>query len=125
MARYQRPESNVSEIAERFDFWVRKYLQCNYSQLSKILNYANPSTLQAVKLKKVLPDFIRISNNLDKIKDPQGRKLNLHWLISGEGNPVVNEEKPKKFDDIIINIQGVDDDKKKAILDQISKLLSS
>lgn len=125
MSRYQRPESNVSEIAERFDFWVRKYLKCNYSQLSKILNYANPSTLQAVKLKKVLPDFIRISNNLDKIKDPQGRKLNLHWLISGEGSPVVNDEKIKNCDDIIINIQGVDDNKKKAILDQISKLLSS
>ncbi|UDM38424.1 hypothetical protein LIS44_00925 [Acinetobacter haemolyticus] len=124
MARYQRPESNVSEIAERFDFWVRKYLQCNYSQLSKILNYANPSTLQAVKLKKVLPDFIRISNNLDKIKDPQGRKLNLHWLISGEGNPVVNEEKPKNLM-ILYKYSRVDDDKKKAILDQISKLLSS
>lgn len=125
MARYQRPESNVSEIAERFDFWVRKYLQCNYSQLSKILNYANPSTLQAVKLKKVLPDFIRISNNLDKIKDSQGRKLNLHWLISGEGSPVVNDEVIKNYDDIIINIKGVDDIKKKAILDQISKLLTS
>lgn len=125
MARYQRPKNNVSEIAERFDFWVRKYLQCNYSQLSKILNYANPSTLQAVKLKKVLPDFIRISNNLDKIKDSQGRKLNLHWLISGEGSPVVDDEVIKDYDDIIINIKGVDETKKKAILDQISKLLSS
>ena len=127
MSRQQRSKNQVLEIAERFNTLVQTYLGCTYPDLSKLLEYANPSTLYAVKYGRTLPDFIRIAEHIDRLRDRRGRKINLHWLITGDGSPMLNNKNSKSknnYDDIIINVGDLDREKREAVLGEIAKLLA-
>ncbi|MBI5007874.1 MAG: hypothetical protein HZB95_12225 [Nitrosomonadales bacterium] len=110
MSRQQRSEQAVANIAERFVRAAQEYLGISPAELSKLLGYANPSTIQAVRKGATLPDFVRISEHISKLRDAHGRALNLHWVITGEGQPLANQVASSrgkrkiidKSDDVII-----------------------
>ena len=85
MSRKPRSEEAVEKIAMRFFQATNKYLGMDISTLWKTLGYANPSTIQSIKNGRTLPDFIRIVERKTAFTDDQGRSLNLHWVLTGEG----------------------------------------
>jgi len=51
----------------------------------------------------------------DCIKTPKGRTPNIHWLITGEGAPLVNETNKKITDGLNRVIQSLAPDKAEAL----------
>ncbi|MFY0054570.1 hypothetical protein ABTP94_05605 [Acinetobacter baumannii] len=126
MPRQNHSHEQVRAIAERFNILVEDHLRTNYSELSRRLGYANPSTLYAVKKGKSLPDFLRLAHYQERLTDKYGRKINLHWLITGVGDPMQkNNSKQNKFNDIIINIGNLNFQKKQEIFNILANILSS
>lgn len=89
MARQQRSDKAVADIASRFITAAQEHLGLAPADLWRTLGYANSSTLHSVSKGQNLPDFVRIAEHQADMRDAQGRSLNLHWVITGQGNPVV------------------------------------
>lgn len=123
MSRIQRTSNTVTEISGRFQILVTEHLKWKYSQLSKVLGYANPSTLASVKKGKTLPDFARLAEHYEAIHDQDGRHINIHWLVTGEGVPMINSKNSNNDFDIIINISHLDRQKAQAVLDHLANIL--
>lgn len=104
------------------------------SEASRLLNYANPSTLSAVKSRRTLPDFTRLSEHSDQLVNAQGHTLNMHWLLTAQGDPFVPvepQERPSAdvrkhwahIDDILIIILSLDDAQRKALLNLLHEMV--
>jgi hypothetical protein len=89
MPRQQRSEQAVADIAARFIAAAHDHLGMAPSDLWRALGYANSSTVQSVRKGTALPDFVRIAEHQAEMCDARGRSLNLHWVITGQGSPVV------------------------------------
>ena len=89
MARQQRSGKAVSDIARRFITAAQEHLGLAPADLWRALGYANSSTVHSVTKGETLPDFVRIAEHQADMRDAQGRSLNLHWVITGQGSPVV------------------------------------
>jgi hypothetical protein len=91
-------------------------LDLSLSAASRALNYKNSSTLHAVRAGKVLPDISRLTTLAKK------HSVNLHWLITGEGERYFSAGVPaiasqSKIDvDIINKALQLPDAKKRALL---------
>lgn len=59
------------------------------ADLWRALGYANSSTVHSVAKGETLPDFVRVAEHQGALQDARGRSLNLHWVITGQGSPVV------------------------------------
>lgn len=90
MARQQRSGKAVADIAKRFITAAQEHLGLAPADLWRALGYANSSTVHSVTKGETLPDFVRIAEHQADMRDAQGRSLNLHWVITGQGNPVVD-----------------------------------
>lgn len=62
------------------------------AEVSRCLGYANATTIQAIRRGEALPDITRIAEHIDKLTNKNGDVLNLHWLITGMGQPFVSKE---------------------------------
>jgi hypothetical protein len=93
MSRPQRKNKAVSKaIAERF---VRAYevgMGLTTAEIARRLQYANSTTIQAIRRGDALPDIARIGENIAALANRRGHVLNLHWLITGDGLPFVQPE---------------------------------
>lgn len=89
MARQQRSNKAVSDIARRFIAAAQEHLGMAPADLWRALGYANPSTLHSVTKGVTLPDFVRLAEHQADMCDAKGRSLNLHWVITGQGSPIV------------------------------------
>lgn len=89
MPRQMRPDNVVNDIASRFILAAQEHLGIDSTELWQALGYANSSTLNSIRKGKALPDFVRIAEHHGKIHDSRGRTLNLHWVVTGQGNPVL------------------------------------
>ena len=90
MASQQRSGKAVADIAKRFITAAQEHLGLAPADLWRALGYANSSTVHSVTKGETLPDFVRIAEHQADMRDAQGRSLNLHWVITGQGNPVVD-----------------------------------
>lgn len=108
---------------------VDHYLGLSASELSRRLGYANPSTLRAIRNGLALPDFARLAEHKGALKDDQGRIMNLHWVITGEGSPLLGQEDQEKSadalnlrnNDIVIKINKMNSKKQAALLKFLSE----
>lgn len=116
MSRQQRSEKVVATIAHRFVDATHEQLGVAPAELWRLLGYANPSTVHAMRRGKALPDFVRIAEHNARLCDAKGRTLNLHWVITGEGVPMLNRgqkaarpiTRSEQLDnDIIIKLRGL------------------
>lgn len=86
------------------------------SAASRAMNYQTSATLHAIKAGRTLPDVARLSELSRQYS------INLHWLITGDGDRfVLSEEaggrKKSKIDiDIINNTMKLNDASKQALL---------
>lgn len=123
MSRQQRSDDVVTDIAERFFRAVDEHLGLTPSELSRRLGYSNPSTIQAIKKRTALPDFARLSEHKGALRNGKGQMLNLHWVITGDGPPMVRPGTSAAIaqtvdgdaDDIIIAVRRLSA-KKRAVL---------
>ncbi len=123
MPRQLRSESIVSKIAVRFISAVDEHLGLSTSELSRRLGYANPSTLSAIKNGQTLPDFARLAEYQAVLTDGGGRVLNFHWVITGEGAPLLSRrgrstalDDAQSNNDIIIRISKLNPKKRAALM---------
>jgi hypothetical protein len=91
-------------------------LGLSLSSASRALNYKNSSTMHAVRSGKVLPDISRLTTLAEE------HAVNLHWLITGEGQRYITPEPSSnvatsKIDvDIINRALQLSEAKKRALL---------
>lgn len=93
MPRQQRSDEAVAAIAKRFITAAQEHLGLAPADLWRALGYANSSTMHSVSKGETLPDFVRIAEHQADMRDARGRALNLHWVITGQGHPVVEPGK--------------------------------
>jgi hypothetical protein len=128
MSRQQRSEKSVEDIANRFIKATKNHLKMNSAELSRLLGYANPSTVQSVTKGRSLPDFVRLAEHQSELRNANGQTLNLHWVITGEGEPMIEPPtrtrtaKPAATidDDIYIQIKKLKPVKKAALVKFLS-----
>lgn len=109
MPRPQRSQQAVGAITKRFVRGI-ELLGLSRSQIWPKLGYANGTTIGAVWNGTSLPDFVRLAEHADVLCDASGRALNLHWVITGVGEPLIpaaGTKRPLQLgdDDIIAKIQ--------------------
>ena len=104
------------------------------SEASRLLDYANPSTLSAVKNRRSLPDFARLSEYSDQLVNAKGYTLNMHWLLTAQGEPFVPAEPTGEpptntrkhqadINDILIIILGLSDPQREALLNFLHEMI--
>jgi hypothetical protein len=126
MPRQQRSKQAVADIATRFITAAQKHLGMAPSDLWRILGYVNSSTMHSVCKGKVLPDFVRIAEHQAAMRDARGRSLNLHWVITGQGSPVVEAGRRNRLpsaagkdlveNDIIVRFRRMKPSKRAALM---------
>ncbi len=115
MSRTQRSPSVSRAVSERLVAVIEE-LDLSLSAASRALSYKNSSTMHAVRAGKVLPDIARLSTLASK------HSVNLHWLITGEGERYnlpgmpVSTSRSKIDIDIINKIIQLPEAKKRALL---------
>lgn len=129
MSRPQRKNKAVLQaIASRFVHAYEVGMGLTTAEVARRLQYANSTTIQAVRRGDVLPDIARIGENIAALANRRGDVLNLHWLITGNGSPFFatppeGSEKGTKAaqddDDIIMCLSNLNAEQK----DAFSKLI--
>jgi hypothetical protein len=123
MSRPQRKNKTVLKaIAERFVHAYEIGMGLSTAEIARRLQYANSTTIQAVRRGDALPDIARIGENITSLANRRGHVLNLHWLITGDGLPFVqpelsgqeNHTREMLDDDIIMCISNLNAEQKSA-----------
>lgn len=135
MSRTQRNNKSVKDaIAERFVDAIENGMGISISEASRLLNYANPSTLGAVKKQRTLPDFTRLSEHSDQLVNARGLTLNMHWLLTAQGDPFVpveHQETPPadarrrwaQIDDIMSILLSLNEAQREALLNFLHEMI--
>ena len=115
MPRTQRSPTVSRAVSKRF-VAVMEELELSLTAASQALNYKNSSTMHAICAGKVLPDISRLTTLAREYA------INLHWLITGEGERYFTAGLPaaasqsKMNIDIINKILQLPEAKKRALL---------
>lgn len=89
MPRHKLNATQRREVADRLREFVNDELRIPISELSTKMGYATPDTLRsAVNARTYLSPPMLIA--LWNVSREHGAAINLHWLLTGEGNPVAS-----------------------------------
>jgi len=88
MARHQKNEELRREMCRRLRLLAEDYLEIDLKNLSDNLGYKNDTVLRKVWKGDVFPDTERLVM-LAKLKNNDGSTPNIHWIITGEGCPLL------------------------------------
>jgi hypothetical protein len=95
---------------------VLEELDLSMSAASRAMNYQTPATMHSIRAGRTLPDVARLSELARQYS------INLHWLITGDGDRFVmpegsnNRTKSKIDVDIINNTLKLNQESKQALL---------
>jgi len=78
-------------MCDRLVWLMTNILRMRPAELAKRLGYKNPTTIAKVKKRETFLDSEKLQR-LAEIETDDGRRPNLHWLITGYGPPVVGEK---------------------------------
>lgn len=67
------------------------------SEISRLLGYANPATLARMRRGEAFLDSERLAT-LGQLKIFAGACPNLHWVLTGQGTPLLGHIKDKHID---------------------------
>lgn len=59
------------------------------ASVSSALEYSNGSTVTRIKRGTVIPDPLRLARFAARLGEKNGRTINLHWVLTGEGMPII------------------------------------
>lgn len=99
----QRSKTATKEISRRLLHALQKDLGLTLSEAADALGYATSATLHAVRNGRTLPDAARLAKFASQQVDATGRTINLHWLLTGQGEKFFVDS-PKPVSDIDIDI---------------------
>lgn len=119
MSRCQQKYSEFRrQVGGRIIQIVEEHLKISLSAAARTLGYKNATTLYAVKKGRVLPDPEKLVLATTKWRDSRGRRLDLHWLLTGEGEafPKSGSYKCVRDNDIINSFEKLSEAKRKALL---------
>ncbi len=88
MARTKRDPKSRRDMCDRFVWLMETALRLRPGVLAKMLGYTNATTITKVKQREAFPDPERL-RTLAGIKTKDGACPNLHWLITGDGTPLI------------------------------------
>jgi len=106
------------EVGGRIIEVIEKHLGISLAAAAKSLEYKNATTLQAVKRGESIPDPEKLVRAAHLWRDVHGRKLDLHWLLTGEGVPfpATPPSKRGRGNDFITLFERLSDEKRRALL---------
>ncbi|MQA38513.1 hypothetical protein [Rugamonas aquatica] len=82
----------TQEISARFVEMVEQHLRLEWQDAAKILGYSNRSTLDAVRDGRTIPGPDKLFA-ISRWRTPDGKRANIDWLFSNEGEPVISTSK--------------------------------
>jgi len=91
MSRRKKNVSLMEEMCRRLVLLTENHLHITRRELSLKLGYKNESTLQKVWKGSTFPDSEKLSI-LSRIQNNIGARPNIHWLITGEGQPLIQTD---------------------------------
>jgi len=94
MSRPQKNEQIRRSMCARLKELVEDHLKLSVKDTTKLLGYANTTVLRRVWKGEVFPDTEKLVL-LAMIKNVDGSIPNIHWLITGQGAPLIPEKKEK------------------------------
>jgi len=88
MPRNRKDPKAMGDACNRFVWLMENVLRISSAEMARELGYANSTTVQKVKRQETFPDVERLQR-LASLFTQDGSRPNLHWLITGEGEPVL------------------------------------
>lgn len=116
MSRRKKDPSKLRQMCERLRLLVEKHLKLDMVHLSKQLGYSNPTTLRKIWKGEAFPDTERLAI-LATIKTISGSVPNIHWLITGCGEPLISDTKNYVDKDLQRKIEQLPSIKRNALHD--------
>jgi len=112
MARTQRPNTrDVRQIGARLIEALLKTFGLTMTEAARKLGYANATTLHKIRRGSALPDPERLAAFARDQSINSRQTLNLHWVLTGQGAPLINrstkaiaDQVTDSIDDDIINL---------------------
>lgn len=96
MARTQRPKNQfTTQIGTRLIDALLQNFGLSMTQAATALGYANATTLHKIRSGKALPDPSRLAKFAREQSLIPKQTLNLHWILTGQGNPLIDRKGPK------------------------------
>jgi len=92
MPRTLKNEKIRRSMCDRLKTLVEIHLKMSIKDISKLLGYSNTTVLRRAWKGEVFPDTEKLAT-LAKIKNIDGSLPNIHWLITGQGPPLLPKQK--------------------------------
>ncbi len=123
MARSSHSQDFRQQFAVRLTDLVEQHLRLSLSEVSRRIGYANTSTMHKAARAAGCLDVERLAA-LAQMRTPDGRHPNLHWLLSGTGQPTVDGTEPHSHvqpldslrREVVDRVRRLDRDKVEAML---------
>jgi len=109
MPRTKRDPQALKQLTERFTRLVDRYLELSDRELAEALGYSGTTTLSRVRNGDAFLDIERLIR-LAELETQSGGRPNIHWLLTGHGEPVLRPEGQSRRD------------KKERLIDQVKRL---
>jgi hypothetical protein len=93
-------------------------MKISVAEAARRLKYESPATLYAARDGKTIPHPEKLIGIMDLFQEETGKKLDLHWLLTGQGEPVYRSrqgERLPKDDDIIAKMKALNPHQKQAL----------
>ena len=87
MSRGKRNRKQMTQIADRLSQCLDVHLGMSTAEATAALGYRNRTMLSSVRNGRSLPDPLRLVK-LAALSSPAGKHVDLHWLLTGEGEPL-------------------------------------
>lgn len=91
MPRAKRDPEALKELTERFTRLVDRHLELSDRELAEALGYSGTTTLSRVRKGGTFLDIERLVRLAD-LETQSGGRPNIHWLLTGQGEPILQPE---------------------------------
>ncbi len=106
MGRTKKDTAALEQMCDRLVELVERHLRMKWAEVAKKLGYAGATTVAKAKQHKAFPDVERLSS-LAEIRTPSGARPNLHWLLTGEGSPLLAARAPHGPNQIRVTVERI------------------
>lgn len=119
----QAKNSKIREaMCSRFQVLFEQYFDLTSAELSRKMGYVNSSVIGQILKGKVFPDTEKLYK-LAEIEIDKSTRVNLDWLLTGEGSLIIFLKKNKKDSrsELELNINRLPENKAQALLTLLSQ----
>ena len=89
MPRVKKNQALQAAMCDRFVILTEQHLKLPAQELQEALGYQSPATLRQIRTKRnTFPEPDKLAA-LGRLRTRAGESPNLHWLLTGEGLPLI------------------------------------